>query len=176
MRKLLFVCLMSACAFVAKAEATWKAGQGVANDHATGANARDIPFVARDANAGYGYRQFGLPIGVTVLPWSIPNFESFVYGVRFNFGWGRYAETYGIDWGTFSNSGEFGGIAANVFGNYVTGRAAGFQAGFVNLCEGDVYGLQIGAVNVAGRLKGVQIGFLNFNRSGITLPLINAGF
>lgn len=86
MRKLLTAGLLSACAFAASAEVVWKAGEGVANDHATGANARDVSFVARDASTGYGYRQYTLPIGVTVLAWSVPNFECFVSGVRFNFG------------------------------------------------------------------------------------------
>lgn len=174
MKKLLTVVFLTA-AFAACAQAKWQAGQGIANDHATGRNARDVTFVARDAGNGYGYRQYALPIGVTVLPWSIPNFECSVYGVRFNFGWGRYDATYGIDWGAFSASQAFGGIGANLFGNYVTGETAGLQAGFVNIGNTDVYGLQVGAVNFAGRLHGVQIGFLNFNQAGIVLPLINAG-
>lgn len=175
MKKLLVVLLTVSAAIAANAQAKWQAGQGIANDHAAGANARDVTFVARDAGNGYGYRQYTTPIGLTVLPWSLPNFESFVYGLRLNFGWGGYAETYGIDGGLFSSSREFGGIALDLFGNYVTGGSAGLQAGLVNVGAEDVYGLQVGGVNFAGRLHGVQIGFLNFNRAGIVLPLINVG-
>ncbi|MBO7721101.1 MAG: hypothetical protein J6T01_01700 [Kiritimatiellae bacterium] len=173
--KSLFGAICAAAVFTASADG-WKAGEGVANDHAAGKNARDVSFVPRDSSNGYGYRQYALPIGLTFLPWSAPNFESSVYGVRFNFGWGSYAGTYGIDWGVFSRGVEFGGIGANVFGNHFAGDARGIDVGFVNVADGEACGVQIGAVNVAGRLRGLQIGFLNFNRSGIVFPLINFGW
>ena len=174
MKKLVVVGLVAACAAVASA--AWKPGEGIANDHATGGNTRDVTFVARDATNGYGYRQYALPIGLTCLGWSAPNFESSVYGVRFNFGWSKYENTYGLDGGLFSSTrGDFGGIAADFLGTTVSGTAAGIAVGLVNLAESDVYGLQIGAVNVAERLHGIQIGFLNFNNAGIVFPLINIG-
>lgn len=175
MKKQLYALLFVMCASVVCAQSQWQAGKGVSNDHADGRNAHDVTFVARDSLNGYGYRQYSMPAGLTVLPWSLPNFESSVYGIRLNLGWGRYAETYGLDAGIFSNSGEFGGIAANLIGNAVSGTCSGLQAGLVNVGREGVCGLQVGAVNFAGRLYGVQIGFLNFNRSGVVLPLINVG-
>ena len=155
--------------------AGWVAGQGVANDRATGANARDVTFVTRGGGNGYGWRQYNMPVGLTFLPWSFPNFESSVYGLRLNLGWGEYDGTYGLDAGVFSLRNNFGGISANFFGNCARAEATGLEIGAVNLA-GTMRGLQIAFVNVAECLYGVQIGVLNFNASGITLPIINIGW
>ena len=43
--------------------------------------------------------------------------------------------------------------------------------------RGSAYGLQIAFVNFAEDLHGVQIGGLNFNRTGVMcFPIINMGF
>ena len=164
-----------ACLTTLAVNAAWQAGQGIANDRATGLNDRDVTFVKRGAGNGYGWRQYALPIGVTVLPWSVPNFESSVYGLRVNLGWGEYAGTYGLDAGVFSNRKSFGGISANFFGNYASDASAGIETGAVNIA-GTMHGLQFGFVNFADSLYGVQIGVLNFNRSGIAFPVINIGW
>ena len=156
--------------------AQFRPGEGVANDHATGANERDVVFVQRGGVNPYGYRSYDMAIGLTFLPWAVPNFESSVKGLRLNLGWGHYAGSYGIDVGTFSSSGDFGGIAANVFGNAVDGDAAGLQVGLVNIVGGRSAGLQIGLVNYTSRLCGVQIGLLNISTEQWTLPIINAAF
>lgn len=153
--------------------AQFKPGQGVANDHATGANPRDVTFIARGGGQAYGYRSYDTVLGFTFLPWAAPNFESTVKGVRFNLGWGDYAGCYGFDFGAFSGSGDFGGLAINWFGNAVTRDAAGVQIGLVNYAGGRAAGLQIGLVNYVDRLAGVQIGLLNFAVSQWTLPFIN---
>jgi len=173
MKKLLM--FVAAGMLAATASAAWQAGTGVANDRATGANDRDVTFVKRGAGDGYGWRQYSLPIGLTVLPWSIPNFESSVYGLRVNLGWGEYAGTYGLDAGVFSSRKTFGGISANFFGNYAAAESAGIETGAVNIA-GTMRGLQFGFVNFAECLYGVQIGVLNFNRSGITFPIVNVGW
>lgn len=173
MKKLLM--MGTACLMSAAASAAWQAGQGIANDRATGANDRDVTFVKRGAGEGYGWRQYSLPIGLTILPWSVPNFESSVYGLRVNLGWGEYDGTYGLDAGVFSSRKTFGGISANFFGNYAADESMGLETGAVNIA-GTMRGLQFGFVNFAERLYGVQIGVLNFNQSGITLPLINVGW
>lgn len=160
---------------VVSASAAWQAGSGLANDRAVGTNDRDVTFVQRGGGADYGWRQYSLPLGLTVLPWSVPNFECSVYGLRLNLGWGGYDGTYGLDAGVFSSSRSFGGIAANGLGNYVTGEAAGIEVGAVNVA-GVMKGLQIGFVNFADNLGGAQIGVLNFNRAGITFPIINFGW
>lgn len=158
--------------------AGFEAGKGVANDLATGANQRDVTFVERGGNNSYGWQSYDIVLGVTVLPWSIPNEESSVYGLRLNFGWGAYVDTYGLDAGLFSNcSRDFGGIAANFCGNLVGETMGGIQVGAVNAVYGSAYGLQVAFVNFAEDLHGVQIGVLNFNNSGLKcFPIINIGF
>ncbi len=168
--KKIIVTMVLACASMG-VFAQWQPGMGVANDHAMGMNARDVRFVARDGRTGYGYRSFDVPIGLTFLPWSFPNFESTVKGVRFNLGWGTYAGTYGLDLGTFSDAVDFAGIAVNWCGN-VADTATGIQIGLVN-AGGHARGLQIGLVNHVQRMDGVQIGLLNFARTQWSIPLIN---
>ena len=174
-------CAMASLASSAFA-AGFEAGKGVANDLATGSIRRDVTFVERGGNNGYGWRSYDIAIGATVLPWSIPNEESSVYGLRLNFGWGSYMDTYGLDAGVFSATrGDFGAqpvsMAFRHFGNSAGGRMGGIQIGLVNIAGGGAYGLQIGAVNFAGDLHGVQIGILNFNNTGLKcFPVINAGF
>jgi len=173
---------MAFCATVslssAASAAGFEAGKGVANDLATGSNKRDVTFVERGGNNSYGWRSYDIAVGVTVLPWSIPNEECSVYGLRFNFGWGSYVDTYGLDFGLFSATArDFGGFTANVLGNSVDARMGGVQIGLVNIVRGSAYGLQVGAVNFAEDLHGVQIGVLNFNNTGLKcFPIINVGF
>lgn len=178
MRKLAFAAVLGAFAAASAAAAGFAAGQGVANDLATGENERDVTFVQRGGGNDYGWRSYDTVVGVTVLPWSIPNEESSVYGVRLNFGWGAFVDMFGLDSGLFSyTKRDFGGISPTIFGNYVGGTMRGLQAGVVNIVEGSAYGLQFGAVNFAQDLHGVQIGILNFNGTGVAcLPLVNAGF
>ena len=160
------------------AAAGFEAGKGVANDLATGSNKRDVTFVERGGNNNYGWRSYDIAIGVTVLPWSIPNEECSVYGLRFNLGWGSYVDMYGLDSGLFSvTTRDFGGFTATILGNSVEGRMGGVQIGLVNIVRGSAYGLQVGAVNFAEDLHGVQIGVLNFNNTGLKcFPILNIGF
>lgn len=153
--------------------------QGVVNAPADGMRATNVAFVQRGGGNEYGYgvgRQYVTPIGLTILPWSLPNEISIVYGVRANLGFGRYEATYGVDVGAWSTSGAFGGIAANVAGNFVERDATGIQIGLVNLVEGEFQGIQIGVMNSTRGLKGMQVGLMNFNAAGIFFPLLNFGF
>ena len=158
--------------------ARFEAGKGVANDRARGDGPNDVTFVTRGNGNAYGWRGWDMAVGGTILPWSIPNEESSVYGLRLNFGWGAYVDTYGLDAGLFSNcSRDFGGIAANFCGNIVGETMGGLQVGAVNAVYGSAYGLQIAFVNFAEDLHGVQIGVLNFNNSGLKcFPIVNIGF
>ena len=168
-----------ACLAFAAQAARFEAGKGVANERATGAGPNDVTFVARGGDNAYGYgvgSQYTTPLGLTILPWSIPNELSVVYGLRANLGFGRYERTYGIDAGAWSTSGEFGGVAANLVGNYVERNATGVQVGVVNLVDGEMSGVQIGVVNAARHLRGMQIGIANFNETGIFFPILNFGF
>jgi len=170
-------CAMATLASAASA-AAFEAGGGVANDLATGSGKNDVTFVERGGNNGYGWRSYDIAIGATVLPWSIPNAECSVYGLRLNFGWGAYVDTYGLDSGLFSvTTRDFGGVTATILGNSVEGTMEGVQIGLVNIVRGSAYGLQVGAVNFAQDLHGVQIGVLNFNNTGLRcFPILNAGF
>ena len=178
LKELALVAGVSLCAASAANAARFEAGKGVANDRATGAGPNDVTFVTRGNGNAYGWRGWDMAIGGTILPWSIPNEESNVYGLRINLGWGEYANTYGIDAGAFSaTTQDFGGIAANLCGNSVGGTMGGIQIGAVNVVRGSTYGLQIAFVNFAEDLHGVQIGGLNFNNSGLKcFPIINVGF
>ena len=150
MRKLAFASILAAGLAAGASAAGFVAGQGMANDLATGANERDVTFVQRGGGNDYGWRSYDTVIGVTVLPWSIPNEESSVYGVRLNFGWGAFVDMFGLDSGLFSyTKRDFGGISPTIFGNYVGGTMKGIQAGVVNAVDGSAYGLQVGAVNFA---------------------------
>lgn len=173
MRKVLMSGMVALAALVASAE-TWKAGEGVANERVG-----NVSFVQRGGGADYGYgggRQYFTPLGLTLLAWDIPNSMSAVYGLRLNLGCGRFERTYGVDLGLFSKSGAFSGVAANLIGNFCETDAEGLQVGLVNMVEGVVDGLQVGLVNKAGHLRGVQIGLVNFNPSGISFPILNCGF
>lgn len=161
---------------VASAEAQLRPGEGIANDHADGGNARDVVFVVRGGENAYGYRSYDTFVGFTFLPWAVPNSESTVRGVRFNFGWGRYAATYGLDTGAFSNSGDFCGVGTTFLANVVSRNATGVQIAGANIVGGTAKGLQIGFVNYAERLEGVQIGVINFAMSQWVLPIINVAW
>ena len=176
--KIVFAAGVALCAASAANAARFEAGRGVANDRATGAGPNDVTFVTRGNGNEYGWRGWDMAIGGTILPWSIPNEESSIYGFRLNLGWGAYANTYGLDVGAFSScTKDFGGIAVNLCGNVGGETRGGSQVGAVNIVRGRAYGLQIAFVNFAEDLHGVQIGGLNFNNSGLRcFPIINAGF
>ncbi|MBQ3672725.1 MAG: hypothetical protein II924_04145 [Kiritimatiellae bacterium] len=161
----------------AAAAAGFEAGRGVANDLATGANARDVTFVPRGGGNAYGWQSYDLAVGATFLSWAVPNGESSVYGLRLNFGWGEYLDTYGLDAGFFSATArDFGGIATSALGHSVGGTMGGIQIGAVNIAH-VAYGLQLGFVNFADDLHGVQLGVLNFNNTGLRcFPVLNVGF
>lgn len=156
------------------AQESFRAGEGVANG--VGGN---VSYVQRGGGNDYGYgggTQYHTPLGLTLLAWDIPNSMSVVCGLRLNLGCGRFERTNGVDLGLWSKSGEFTGVAANLVGNFSERDAQGLQIGVVNMVEGEADGVQIGLVNKASRLKGVQIGLINFNPSGISFPILNFGF
>lgn len=175
MKKLLFAIIVSSFfSTSAFSQETFRAGEGVANG--MGSN---VTWVQRGGGNDYGYgggTQYHTPLGLTLLAWDIPNSMSVVCGLRLNLGFGRFERTYGIDCGAFSKSGEFAGVAVNVVGNFCERDAEGLQVGVVNMVDGEVDGVQIGIVNKASRLRGLQIGLVNFNPSGISFPIVNCGF
>ena len=90
--------------------------------------------------------------------------------------------------------GDFVGLQEG-YVNSVNGNFCGVQDGLVNMTKGNfkgvqlgvlwnsadegMQGLQVGLINTASTLDGVQIGLLNFNKSKIPLgffPIVNAAF
>lgn len=59
--------------------------------------------------------------------------------------------------------------------NWTKKHATGGQGGFINYAEDAMSGIQVGAVNYAGRLHGIQVGFVNYaeHASGIQVGIIN---
>lgn len=169
-------CWVFAALIATQTFAQLRPGEGIANDHARGENSRDVVFVARGGGNGYGYNGGMSVIGATFLPWSLPDCPWKIKGVRFNFGWGYHSKMIGLDSGLFGTSGYLGGISATLLGNLTFGDADGLQIGAVNVVSERTRGVQIGVVNYANELNGLQIGLLNFNNSGITFPIINIGF
>ena len=89
-------------------------------------------------------------------------------------------EIHGVDIGIVNNiNGHVDGFELGVV-NHVTRDFEGFQVGiFFNETEEEMQGLQLGLINHAGSLNGVQIGILNFNDDTKYLgffPFINAAF
>jgi len=173
--KMFCMAALAAClASAADAGEVFRAGEGVANDYSG-----NVSFVARGGSNDYGYGigcQYVTPIGLTLLAWDVPNSVSVVKGLRLNFGCGRFEGTYGVDAGLFSKSGVFGGVEANLIGNFAERDADGLQFGVVNVANGSVHGLQAGLFNQAKRLYGVQIGLINVNSGGIVFPILNVGW
>ena len=150
---------------------------GVVNDHGGGPTRNvSVVYAPRSVETGYGYVDGMTVIGLTVLPWAVPNSSWDVTGVRMNLGWGAYRDTSAFDFGAFSASANARGLFVNLCGNYAADSAWGWQNGLVNVVGQRMCGLQIGLVNYAERLDGVQIGLLNFARSQWFFPVVNIGW
>jgi hypothetical protein len=72
---------------------------------------------------------------------------------------------------------------ANRMGWYIRTTGGGFRgvlqaAALVNVTQGTVEGVQVAPVNVAGDVRGAQIGLVNLSqRGGLPVsPLLNVGF
>ena len=150
---------------------------GVANDHGYGSTRNvSVAYAPRTVETEYGYEDGMTVIGLTFLPWAVPNSSWDVTGVRLNLGWGAYRDTAAFDFGVFSASRNAKGLFINWCGTYATADAWGWQNGLVNVVGKRMCGLQIGLVNYADRLDGVQIGLLNFARSQWFFPIVNIGW
>lgn len=60
--------------------------------------------------------------------------------------------------------------------NYTKGDFLGWEAGFANYTGGSMKGFQSGAVNYAGRLTGLQLGFVNYAETaenGVQIGFVN---
>ena len=166
--------ILCICGILAAQQVSLQPGRGVANEGTIPGKADTrINFTARDAENGYGYSGYTVPIGLTILPWALPNQESYAKGLRLNFGWGSYKETTGLDLGLFSAGEEHTILGINAFGHYSKNNACGCEIGLVNVAGGIMSGLQLGLVNYAGTLYGVQIGLVNVARTQWCIPILN---
>ena len=104
--------------------------------------------------------------------------------------WNDTESTGGLEAGAFNwNAGDFAGASFGV-ANIALGTrrdarfpshgdASGIQAGLVNIGTGWVRGVQVGLVNMASTLTGLQIGSINICTSNGALPFmlgVNPGF
>lgn len=122
------------------------------------------------------------PLAITLGEWGVPFSRGYdVYGLRINTcfpGWSAgHNDLYGVDVGVSGEiTGDAAGVVCNFFNN-ICKRFGGIQIGGVyNRIEGDapfaiqatlghnrvnaINGLQMGAWNVASRMRGLQIGLL----------------
>jgi len=140
-----------------------------------GYDPNDVSFLS-GGGVGTEEGRYRLAVGLTFGGWSFPTERSTVSALRLNFGWSRYAHTQGVDLGLWSDSETFAGCALNIVANEVEREASGVQIALANYVRGTACGLQLGIVNVAERLNGVQIGLMNLNRAGRTWPFVNWSF
>ena len=129
------------------------------------------------------------PLAIAVAEWGIPFSRGWdVYGIRANVcfpGWhAEHNNIYGIDGGV---SGEINGDGAGIFVNFfdnvcrdfggiqvgglynrINGDApAALQVTFIHNRANTINGIQIGGIwNVASRLRGMQIGLINYAETG----------
>jgi hypothetical protein len=90
---------------------------------------------------------------------------------------GTKGDSAGFSWGWLLNYGEdYTGVTWAAV-NFTKGDVLGWQGAFVNYSGGTMTGLQTGAVNYANRMKGLQLGFLNFaenvNEALVQVGLLN---
>ena len=167
----MFLCI---CGILAAQQTSFQLGGGVANEGVVpGKPDTRIDYSPRSTENGYGYCGYTVPIGLTILPWALPNQESYVNGLRLNLGWGSYKETTGLDLGLFSAGENHGVLGINAFGHYSRNNASGCEIGLVNVTGGIMSGLQVGLVNYADTLLGVQIGLINIARTQRCIPILN---
>jgi hypothetical protein len=104
-----------------------------------------------------------------------------VDGFRFDLVYGVNHDVQGLDVGLVNKvQHDFKGVEVGLIYNTIEGSGDGFQAAlFYNDAQEDWHGVQLGIVNHAGSLKGIQIGLVNYNDDqqykGF-MPFINAAF
>ncbi|MFQ5538613.1 MAG: LA_2272 family surface repeat-containing protein [Gemmatimonadota bacterium] len=102
--------------------------------------------------------------------------EDAVRGLRLSILYGRNMDVTGVDIGLVSHvSRDFTGVQWGLVG-FVEGDALGVQSNqFVNIVEGELEGVQIGALNMADRGQGLQLSLVSHARNfqGLQIGLVN---
>ena len=117
--------------------------------------------------------------GVALSVWGENSQSAFALGlvngstgdsVGLSVGLVNYADTYtGLQWGLVN-------YAKGDFTGWQGGPFFGLLVSAVNWTEGSMTGLQCGLVNYAGKLNGVQVGFVNVAdtaKSGVQIGVVN---
>lgn len=124
--------------------------------------------------------------GLTLSIWGENQQKSLALGIvngsngdssGFSIGLLNYAKNYtGVQWGSVNSvSGNFTGWQDG-WVNSVSGDFTGWQDGIFNYTGGEMHGLQNGLFNCAGKLRGVQIGLVNYAKTvsaGVQIGLLN---
>jgi hypothetical protein len=108
-------------------------------------------------------------------PAQVPAENYDVKGLRIDLLYGKCHNLYGLDAGLVNYAtGKVLGLEAAFLVNYAETGFTGLQVGTVNI-GGRVKALQIGAYNGADDMTGMQIGFINHARimSGVQIGFIN---
>jgi hypothetical protein len=111
--------------------------------------------------------------GLTLSIWGENPQKSLAIGIAN----GTTGDSAGFSLGWLLNYGEnYRGVSWACV-NYTTGDVLGWQGAFVNYSGGSMTGLQTGCVNYANRMKGLQLGLLNFaestNEALVQIGLLN---
>lgn len=118
--------------------------------------------IERDGVAAAGWSPVGFAF-VPDLEW--PSKDYYVMPFRLNLLVGRHLDMSGFDIGGVGNfvTREFNGLQVAPLFNLIgeTTGAVQISCG-LNRCDGAMYGLQVGLVNVAEQGSGIQIGLVNY--------------
>lgn len=110
--------------------------------------------------------------GLTLSLWGENQQTSLALGIAN----GTVGNSAGLSWGFILNYADnYKGIQWAPI-NYTKGDFLGWQGGCVNYTSGTMKGLQSGVVNYAGRVTGLQLGFVNFAEAadtGVQIGLVN---
>ncbi|MCL2390426.1 MAG: hypothetical protein FWD54_07375 [Endomicrobia bacterium] len=94
----------------------------------------------------------------------IGNYTPELRGVSYNFIFAKTDDAIGLQSAIVTKSNEFAGLQAG-FVNFNCGEVTGVQYGFFNKAK-SVKGLQLGFVNMTEDMQGIQVGLLNFIKTG----------
>ena len=133
---------------------------------------------ARQEQDGKRESRFWMPIGLSIIspPMQLPSPSHSVFGAMVNLGYGQLDYLTALDVGIVNN------VTESMYGLEVgavnlAGSCFGAQVGAVNFAS-KAMGVQVGVLNMMGDLHGLQLGLLNFSSSGgaLLFPIFNVGF
>ena len=118
--------------------------------------------IERDGVAAAGWSPVGFAF-VPDLEW--PSKDYYVSPFRLNLLVGRHLDVSGLDIGGVGNlvTREFNGLQVAPLFNLIGETTGAVQVTCgLNRCDGAMYGLQVGLVNIAEQGSGIQVGLVNY--------------